>query len=137
MDPAFPDELLATASVKQLDTTTLLAALDKLERISNPKLARTSETRCASCHATGTTLEHVLELNDITLAPRLASSYSPMPFIAPASRNDFSNHHAFSYMGDQPTVNRRAANDSVETVRFLSSQAFLTSLAPELRAQLQ
>jgi hypothetical protein len=68
----------------------------------------------------------------VTLARAL-----PVPFVADGLRHGFSNHHAFSYFGDQPTVNRRAANDSVETVKFLGSAAFLASLAPELRARLE
>jgi len=136
-DPAFPDELLATASVKSLSERGLLAGIDKLERLANPGLARTSETRCASCHAAATTLEHVLALNDVAAGPRTASSWSPLAFVPVDERNGFSNHHAFSYLGDQPTVNRRVVNDSVATARFLSSAAFLDSLDPSLRAQLE
>jgi hypothetical protein len=136
-DPAFPDELLSTASVLSLDDASLLAGIDKLERIANPRLSRTAETACASCHAIGTTLDHVLALEDLSLVPRMPSAFSPVPFVASSARHGFSNHHAFSYLRDQPTVNRRVVNDSVVTVDFLSSQAFLDSLAPELRAQLE
>ena len=57
----------------------------------------------------------------------------PDPFVREDLRHGFGNHHAFSYRDAEPTVNRRVVNDSIETVRFLSSAEFLDSLAPELR----
>jgi hypothetical protein len=136
-DPAFPDEMLATASVTELTDAQLLDGIDELERLANPKLARTSETRCASCHATGTTLDYAMAIKGLSLVPRTRDAFSPVPFIAPALGHGFSNHHAFSYLGVQPTVNRRVANDSILTARFLSSAAFLGSLPADLRAQLE
>jgi hypothetical protein len=136
-DPVFPDELLSTASVQSLSETQLIAGIDKLERISNPKLAKTSETRCASCHATGTTLDYILALEEVALVPRTPSSFSPLAFVAASSRHGFSNHHAFSYMNEQPTVNRRVVNDTIATVQYLRSEAFLKSLAPDLRARIE
>lgn len=133
-DPAFPDDLLATASVQAASETALLAGIDKLERLANPKLAKTSETRCASCHAAATTLDHVLELTETPAVPRTRNAFATSSVVQ--HRHGFSNHHAFSYFGDEPAVSRRAANDSIATVRFLSSNAFLSSLAPELRAKL-
>ena len=137
MDPAFPDDMLATSSVTALDERTLLANIAKLERLANPELSRTAETRCASCHAAATTLDYALELRETALVPRTASTFAPVAYVPVATRNGFSNHHAFSYLGTRPTVSRRVINDSIVTVRMLSSTAFLSSLAPELRAQLQ
>ncbi|MDX2086780.1 MAG: hypothetical protein SFX73_02965 [Kofleriaceae bacterium] len=133
-DPAFPDDLLSTAGVTSANEGELLDGITKLERLANPRKSSTAETRCASCHAAATTLDHVLELRGGKLVPRTRDSFAPLPYLV--STNGFANHHAFSYFGAQPTISRRAANDAVVTVNILASEAFNASLAPELRARL-
>lgn len=136
MDPAFPDELLFTTSVASLSQVGFEAAVQKLLRLSNPRVVATGEGHCASCHAVDTTLKHALEVRGLAETPLVTEGFSSTPVPLTALHHGFDNLHAFSYFGPDVSISLRTRYETEKVVEFLSSTEFMGSLRPELRARL-
>lgn len=129
----FPDALTRTDSTRALSAPAFATAYDLLARLANPLLTLTRDVSCAACHLVDATQAEALRERDAGTPPATPSAYGGL---LPSSFRR-GNLHAFSYSGQTPAISQRAANETNEVIRFLSSSAFLQSLSPQDRARLE
>jgi hypothetical protein len=132
--PWFPDALTRTDSTRTLSEPAFASAYDLLAKLANPLLTLTRDVSCAACHLVDVTQTEALRERDAGMPPPTPSAYG---VLLPTSSFQRGNLHAFSYAGVKPSISQRAANETNEVIRFLSSSAFLQSLSPQDRARLE
>jgi hypothetical protein len=113
-----------------LDASAVQAAFDSLVRVENPANNSPNTIDCASCHvATPTELlvvSPVFGLDDRTSALAFrpdgksvvaADTASTFPIGDPPALDDV---HAFSYLGQAPTISQRVVNETAAVVEYLN-----------------
>jgi hypothetical protein len=137
--PLFPDSLLKSGNIAGLSDTEFTSAIDKLQRIANPKELATSEVSCATCHVAANTLGDAVDRRGLSSTPA-----TPSAFVAPTGQNVSvvdtthfagNNMHAFSWLEHAAVVTPRVANESARIADFIATEDFTRSLPAPLQAE--
>jgi hypothetical protein len=126
------DDMQTMANATLFDAASAAArasAFDAALRIENPNFNSPNTIDCASCHLARPSRDFVATKlgfsaadnpNAFTADPR----FVPSADMALTTSNDGTavNVHAFSYLGDQPTINTRVINESASIVAYLNTR---------------
>jgi hypothetical protein len=117
----FPTAFLNNPGLDALDEDEVTAGLRRLYEIENPQRSSSTNTRCAACHLSAETKDHVLtrlQLEELESPERYTAEGLDLRWPRGPENTGF-NMHAFSWFRGQPSVSQRVVNESAEVVLLL------------------